>query len=218
MAECVPVQVNRFHPQVATVRAAARVIRSGEVIAARTDTLYGLLADVRRQRSLRALFRLKERPETKPILVLVDSMRRVREIACDVPDVFDVVAKAFWPGPLTIVLTARPEHRGILTGGKSTVGIRWPRSPLVAALVRQSGCPLTGTSANLSGRAGATSVQDVRRQLGRRLPLLLDSGPVDRPQASTVLDLVSGQPRILRAGRISDAAIARVLRGSGHQS
>ncbi len=207
------VPVNHFCPQVGVVRAAARLIRCGEVIAARTDTLYGLFADARRDRSIRSLFRLKGRPETKPVLVLIDSLARVREIACDIPGEFDVVAQSFWPGPLTIVLTAKPDFRGILTAGRDTVAIRLPRSALVRALVRQAGCPLTGTSANLSGRKGARSADEVYRQMGRRLPLLLDSGSVERPQGSTILDLSSGNPRILRTGRISSVAVGRVLPG-----
>ncbi len=210
---CVRIQVNCLRPQVGVVRFAARAIRCGAVVAARTDTLYGLLADARRDRSLRALFRLKGRPETKPILVLIDRLSRVHEIACDIPEGFYAVAEAFWPGPLTVVLTAKPEFRGLLTAGKDTVAVRLPGSPLARALARQAGCPLTGTSANLSGRPGARSPDEVRRQLGRRLPLLLDSGSVGRPQASTILDLASGEPRILRAGPIGAAALGGVLPG-----
>lgn len=201
-----------LRPGVEAVRRGAEAIRRGEVIAAPTDTLYGLLADARNERALRRLFRVKGRPEGKPILLLIDMLSRVRQIARDIPDEFHAVAEAFWPGPLTIVLPAKPEISGIVTAGRGTVAVRLPRSPLVRALSRQANCPLSGTSANLSGRVGARSATEVCSQLGARLPLVLDAGRVARPLPSTILDLASGRPRILREGRIGPAAIGRALR------
>lgn len=195
-----------------TIRRGAEAIRRGRVIAAPTDTLYGLLADARSERALRAIFRAKRRPGTKPILLLVDSLARVRQVARAAPRAFFPLADAFWPGPLTMVLHARGDLPSMVTAGLKTVAVRLPRSPLVRALARHSNCPLTGTSANLSGRAGARSADEVDAQLGDRLHLILDSGRVTRPVPSTILDLSSTEPRILREGRIGAAEIKRVLR------
>ncbi len=182
------------------------------MIAAPTDTLYGLLADARSERALRAIFRVKRRPADKPILLLVDSLARARQVTRRPPSVFATLASAFWPGPLTMVLPARGSLPAMVTAGLDTVALRLPCSPLVRAIARQASCPLTGTSANLSGRAGARSADEVQAQLGDRLPLILDSGRVMHPVPSTILDLASPEPRILREGRIGAAEIKRVLR------
>ena len=215
MVCCARVAVDTTRPDLATVRRASLAIRRGEVVAARTDTVYGLLADATEARALRSVFRAKGRPQGKPVLVLVDRLARVRDVAERLPGGFDAVAAAFWPGPLTIVLPARPQVRGPLTAGLATVAVRLPRSPLVRALCRHSNRPLTGTSANLSGRQGARSADEVWAQLGSRIPLLLDSGACPRPLPSTILDLASERPRVLRDGPVTRAAIRRALRRAG---
>ena len=215
MPGCARLRVNALRPEAAVTRRGAEAIRHGKVIAAPTDTLYGLLADARNRKALRQVFRIKGRAESKPVLLLIDSRRQISGIAREIPVAFEVLADAFWPGPLTMVLPARPEIPAIVTAGRDTVAVRLPRSPLVRALARQAGCPLTGTSANLSGRAGARSASEVSAQLGPRLPLLLDAGRVARPVPSTIVDLASGRPRMLREGRIGAADLARVLRRSG---
>ncbi len=181
------------------------------MVAAMTDTLYGLLADARNERALTRVFRAKGRPDNRPVLLLVDRLSRVDEIARDLPEAFFVLARTFWPGPLTMVLRGRPEVSSKVTAGRDSVAVRLPRSPLVRALARQSGCPLTGTSANLSGRAGARTADEVCAQLGTRLSLALDSGRVARPVASTILDLTSPRPTVLREGRVRQSEIARAL-------
>ena len=215
MLGCARLRVNALCPEAGVARRGAELIRRGNVIAAPTDTLYGLLANARNHKALHEVFRIKGRPESKPVLLLIDSRRQIPGIAREIPNEFDALADAFWPGPLTMVLPARPEIPAIVTAGRDTVAVRLPRSPLVRALARQASCPLTGTSANLSGRAGARSASEVFAQLGRRLPLLLDAGRVDRPVPSTIVDLASGRPRILRQGRIGAAEIFRVLGRSG---
>lgn len=208
-------RVNVHRPEASIVRRAAETIRRGGVVAAPTDTLYGLLADARRPAAVREVFRIKRRPAHKPVLLLMDSLGRVRRVAHELPDALDAVAAAFWPGPLTVVLPARPDVPRSVTAGLSTVAVRVPRSPLVRALVRQAACPLTGTSANLSGRSGATTAREVFAQLGGRVTMLLDAGRVARPVPSTIVDLSSGTPCLLREGCIGQDAIDRVLLRAG---
>ena len=205
--------MNSRWPDLAAIRRAAGMIRRGEVIAAPTDTLYGLLADARNPRALRRIFLVKGRSKAKPILLLVDSAATARRLATEIPETFPALAEAFWPGPLTIVLRARERLSPLVTAGRGTVAVRVPRSPLVAALARHTQRPLTGTSANLSGRPGARSADEVCAQLQARLPLVLDAGKVARPVPSTVLDLASGKPRVLRPGVVSAAQIERALQG-----
>lgn len=203
--------MNSRWPHLAAIRRGAEAIRQGQVIAAPTDTLYGLLADARNPRALRKIFRVKQRSKAKPILLLVDSVAMAERLAADIPDAFPILADAFWPGPLTMVLRAKESLSRIVTAGMGTVAIRLPRSPLVTALARHTKRPLTGTSANLSGRVGARSADEVCAQLGARLPLVLDAGKVARAEPSTVLDLVSGTPQVLRRGVVTSAQIERAL-------
>lgn len=198
-------------PSLEAARRAARAIRQGEVVAARTDTLYGLLADAGNETVLRRLFRLKGRPENKPILVLIDSVDRLDGIVRKKPPAFLALASQFWPGPLTLVLPAQPHLPELLTAGTGTVAVRLPRSPLVRGLARLARRALTGTSANRSGIPGARSAEEVAAHFGRRLPLILDSGRVARAEPSTIVDLAAGQPRVLREGRIPAALVLRAL-------
>lgn len=210
--ERIPVECDRPAPE--TVRRAAAAIRRGALVAAPTDTLYGLLADALNPQAVSKLFRAKGRPESKPILLLIDSFEALPCLVGTLPAAFAPLAQRFWPGPLTLVLPADARVPEAVTAGTGTVAVRLPSSSLVRDLARRAKCPLTGTSANRSGRIGARSGREVARQLGSRVRLVLDAGPVSRPEPSTILDLCSDEPRILRPGRIRLPEIQRAL-GSG---
>lgn len=211
MQECARLPVNARCPPLDAVRRASSLIRLGHVVAVRTDTLYGLLADASDEAAVRRVFRAKGRPENKPILVLVDSRTQLARLVRGFPPEFAVLARAFWPGPLTMVLPASDRASSLVTAGLGTVAVRQPNSPLVRSLARHAGRALTGTSANLSGRRGARSADEVVSQLRYRVPLVLDSGRVSKSDPSTIVDLTAGPPRILRQGRVSQAAIERAL-------
>src|SRR3954462_233344 len=127
------------------------VLRAGGVIGFPTDTAYGLGADAFNDRAVSQIFELKGRPETKPILLLVDSLEMAKRITRPLP-ILDSVAQAFWPGPLTLVLPADPSVPTSVTAGTETVGVRWPVAPFATELTKRLGNPVTATSANLSGR------------------------------------------------------------------
>ena len=211
MIECARLPANASCPPLDAVRRASSLIRCGHVVAARTDTLYGLLADASNEAAVRRVFRAKGRPESKPILVLVDSRAQLARLVRSFPPEFSVLARAFWPGPLTLVLPASDRASASVTASTGTVAIRQPNSPLVRAVARHAGRALTGTSANLSGRLGARSAGEVVSQLRFRVPLVLDSGRVSTSDPSTIVDLTAGRPRILRQGRVSRAAIEFAL-------
>ena len=211
MRECARLPVNASAPPLGALRRASSEIRRGRVVAVRTDTLYGLLADASNAAALRRVFLAKGRPESKPILLLVDSEAQLARLVRYFPPEFAPLARAFWPGPLTMVLPASSRVPSLVTAGSGTVAVRRPASPLVRCLARHAGCALTGTSANRSGRGGARSAGEVVSQLRFRVPLVLDSGRVSEPEPSTIVDLTTGLPRILRQGRVSRAAIERTL-------
>ena len=211
MNECARLPVNAICPPLDAVRRASSLIRHGKVVAVRTDTLYGLLADASNEAAVRRVFRAKGRPESKPILVLVDSRAQLAPLVRCFPPEFSVLERAFWPGPLTVVLPASDRASSLVTAGTVTVAARQPSSPLVRSLARHAGRALTGTSANRSGRQGARSADEVVAQLRFRVPLVLDSGHVSRSDPSTIVDLTGDVPRILRRGRVSRAAIESAL-------
>ena len=207
MARCERLAVDLLRPERAVVARAARVIRAGGVAAVPTDTLYGLAADPFNAAAVKKLFRIKRRPENMPILLLVDSLQRMENLVARTPEGFRSLAARFWPGPLTMILPARPGVPCAVTAGSGTVAVRLPRSALIRSLVRLARRPLTGTSANLSGRAGGRSADEADRQLGALLDLLLDAGSAKRALPSTIVDLSGRAPRVVRSGAIPAAAI-----------
>ena len=211
MHACARLPVNAITPPLGVLRRASSEIRRGRVVAARTDTLYGLLADACNEAALRRVFRAKGRPESKPILLLVDSKAQLARLVRYFPPEFAALARAFWPGPLTMVLPASSRVPSLVTAGSGTVAVRQPASPLVRCLARHAGCALTGTSANRSGRIGARSADEVVSQLRFRVPLVLDSGRVAQSSPSTIVDLTTPGSPILRQGRVSRAEIERAL-------
>jgi L-threonylcarbamoyladenylate synthase len=186
-------------------------LRAGGVIGFPTDTAYGLGADPFNESALRSIFAIKGRPESKPILLLVNSMAMAENVV-SVSDMASAVAKRFWPGPLTMILPARPNVPVLVTAGTGTVGIRWPKAPFAERLLRAMDGPITATSANRSGLPSAVTAEEVRVQLQERLELLVDGGELPERGGSTLLDLTVVPPRILREGPISKAELDDVLK------
>ena len=206
-------EVFRIHPDRPSwplIRRVARLIREGEVVAVPTDTVYGLAADPFRKGVAESIFEIKQRPESNPILLLIDSLEQLSDVARDISPAVRRIAAAFWPGPLTIVAPASPRVPAAITTGTGTVAVRLPAAALIRRLIRASGCPLTGTSANLSGSPAATSADQVKRGLSGRVYHIVDGGRSRLPQPSTILDLTS-EPKIVRQGAVSWTELAKHL-------
>jgi L-threonylcarbamoyladenylate synthase len=191
-------------------------LRAGGVIAFPTDTAYGLGADPFCESAVRRLFEIKGRPETKPILVLVDSMEMVNQIAdcASLSSIVESLARRFWPGPLTLVLPALGNVPRLVTAATGSIGVRLPQAEFARRLIRALGRPITATSANKSGQPSTASAAEVLAQLGEDLELLVDGGTLTSPQASTVLDLTVSPPAILREGPVLRAALREALTGN----
>ncbi len=205
------ITIHPFRPQWSCLRTAASAIRRGEVVAIPTDTFYGLAADPFQPKAVEQIFQIKKRPETKPILLLIASTNQLRGLVRDVPATFHALAARFWPGPLTIILPAAAGVLAAVTAGTGSVAVRLPAAAVPRALARAVGRPLTGTSANLSGRPAARTARDVASQLGASVYHILDGGRARSREASTILDL-SGPPRIVRPGAIPESALEPYLR------
>lgn len=201
------------------VSAAVEVLKRGGVVAVPTDTLYGLAARALDEAAVRRVFAIKGRPEGMALPVLIADTDDLAKYSVDVPDSAWKLARRFWPGPLTLVLRKASVVPHVVTGGADTVGLRVPNSELVRRIIRELGAPITGTSANRTGKPGLTTAEDVMRELGGLVDLVLDIGPIISDYhgaASTVLDILAQPPLILREGPVSaediEAACGIVVR------
>jgi L-threonylcarbamoyladenylate synthase len=196
------------------VRAAA-LLRQAELVAFPTETVYGLGADASNLKALSKLYATKGRPADHPVIVHLFNFDQVNEWAIDVPDFLEPLAQRFWPGPLTVVLRRSARVLDQVTGGQDTVALRVPAHPIALALLREFGGGLAAPSANRFGRISPTRAEDVTRDLGEAVSLVLDGGACQVGIESTILDLsVGGTARILRPGMILGADIEAVIAGA----
>jgi L-threonylcarbamoyladenylate synthase len=186
-------------------------LRSGGVIAFPTDTAYGLGADPFNDHAVRRIFELKGRPETKPILLLVNSIAMARSIAILSKRAL-ALAKRFWPGPLTMILPAREAVPELVTAGTGTIGIRWPNAAFALRLLDALNHPITATSANRSGTPASVTAGEVCAQFGDTIDVVVDGGVLPARGGSTLLDLTVTPARILREGPIAEAELSEILR------
>ncbi|MCX7032514.1 MAG: L-threonylcarbamoyladenylate synthase [Arenimonas sp.] len=186
---------------------ALAALRRGDVIGLPTETVYGLAADASRPEAVRRIFELKGRPADHPLIVHVANARQLERWARDIPEAARVLAAAFWPGPLTLILRKQPGVPDEVTGGQPTVGLRCPAHPMALALLHEFDGGLAAPSANRFGHVSPTSAAHVRDEFGDAVPVVLDGGDCEVGIESTILDLSGATPRILRPGRITRAQI-----------
>lgn len=200
------------------IREAAEALRRGELVAMPTETVYGLAADARNPEALRRVFALKGRPSNHPLIVHLPDARQLGAWAREVPEAAQRLAAAFWPGPLTLVLPVREDVPVEVTGGQDSIALRVPAHPLARALLEAFGGGVAAPSANRFGRVSPTRAEDVRAEFGGALPLVLDGGPCPVGIESTIVDLCSPTPAILRPGMISAEKIAALIGPLGPNS
>lgn len=206
-------QVDPRNPQPVPIGEAAEVIAGGGIVAFPTRNLYGLGADALNGRAVENIFRIKRRTPQKPLLVLIKHRSELQRIVRNVPPAASILMDRFWPGGLTIVFEAKPELPHLLTAGSGKIGVRLPAHPVAAALVRAAFHPVTGTSANISGEAGCSSLSQLAPSIRDCVDLILDAGPLPPGIGSTVMDVTVEPFRILREGSISAQDLFRALEG-----
>ena len=181
---------------------AVAVLKNGGVVAIPTDTLYGLAADVFNTAALDRVFAVKGRPDDLALPVLVSGWEQVKRVAENFPPQAQNLAERFWPGGLTLVVQKIPGLPDRLTAGGPTVAVRMPGHPVPIQLIDGLGGPITGTSANISGGADLLTLAELTDQIGSRVDYIVKSGPEPGGTASTVIDITSGHPKLLRDGAI----------------
>ena len=184
------------------VKRAAELLRAGGVVALPTETVYGLAANALDASAVEKIYEAKGRPKHNPIIVHVASLEMARGCASAWPESANKLAKAFWPGPLTIVLPRAKKIPGIVTADGETVGIRWPSHPFMQAVIRECGFPLAAPSANRASEVSPTNAEHARKNLGDKIPLIVDGGQSQVGIESTVVDLTTTPPQVLRPGMI----------------
>jgi L-threonylcarbamoyladenylate synthase len=193
------------------VNRATELLRAGEVVALPTETVYGLAANACNAQAVERIFEIKGRPSHNPIIVHVAGIDMARACVAAWPKIAESLARSFWPGPLTLVLERSGAIPDIVTAGGATVGVRWPSHPFIQAVIRRCGFPLAAPSANPSNELSPTNASHVQKKLGSQLPLIVDGGQCQVGIESTVLDLTTQPPRVLRPGMIHDSALLSVL-------
>ncbi len=190
---------------------AVQILTNGGLVAFPTETVYGLGADATNQVAVEKIFAAKERPHNHPLIVHLATIDEVTNWARDFPETAQRLSAAFWPGPLTMILTKQPQVLDVVTGKQATIGLRMPQHPVAQALLKAFGRGIAAPSANKFTRISPTTATAVREELGTAVDLILDGGDCRVGLESTIVDLSQGLPVILRPGMISAADIATVL-------
>lgn len=200
-----------LQPNPEGIDTAAQLLRAGEVVAIPTETVYGLAADALNADAVSSIFVAKGRPSDNPLIVHIADISDWEPLVTDIPDSARRLAEAYWPGPLTIILPASERVPKVVTGGLSTVAVRFPAHPIAQAIILHSGCPLAAPSANLSGSPSPTNMQRVAEDMNGRVAAILDGGDCAVGVESTVIDLCHTPPRLLRPGGVTPEMLTDVL-------
>ncbi len=185
------------------VNKAADFILSGRLVAFPTESFYGLGVDATNEDAIKRLFLIKQRELNRPILILISSEAVLSRFVERIPPVAYQLMEEFWPGGLTLVFEAGQKLSPLLTGGTGKIGIRVSSHPVVMSLTRAVGRPISGTSANISGKSACIDASEVLKVFGDRVDFTLDGGRLEGKTGSTVLDVTVCPPKILRRGIIT---------------
>jgi L-threonylcarbamoyladenylate synthase len=181
---------------------AAAVIRAGGIVAFPTETSYGLAVDPLNPDALGRLFQAKQRPDTKPVLVLVDAMANLTRLVSHIPPRFNNLIDTFWPGPLTLIFPARYGLPDLLTGRSGTIGVRMSSNHVAQSISAKAGGAITATSANISGDAPALAIDELDESLCSQVDLIVDGGRSASTSCSTIVTESGGQLTLVRRGCI----------------
>lgn len=193
------------------IQQAAIIIKSGDIVAFPTETVYGLGADALNPRAVKKIFQVKGRPADNPLILHVSNITDIYPLVEYFPEEYIHLMKSLWPGPLTLLFKKSPIVPHIVTGGLDTVAIRIPNNPIALELIEKAQTPIAAPSANLSGKPSPTNAQRVYEDFNTKIPLILDGGKTKIGVESTVLNIVIDPPTILRPGGITYETLKKYL-------
>lgn len=192
-------------------------LKEGKVIAYPTDTFYGLGADPLNKTAVSEIFRIKNRPEEKPILVLIHSEQQLDSLVETISKEAKQLIEKLWPGPLTLIFRSKNHLPENLTAYTGTLGIRMPNNLFARNFLKAVGHPLTATSANLSASKNLTTAKEVREHFGQKVPIIIDGGKPTGDKSSTILDTTVSPPRLIRSGACPKEKIEATLKLKIHK-
>ena len=193
------------------ISGAAQILREGGLVAIPTETVYGLGANGLDGQAVQRIFEVKGRPQDNPLILHLTGPQWLPRYCADIPPLAYVLARKFWPGPLTMILKRKPIVPDETTAGLDTVGVRCPNHPVTLSIIREAGIPIAAPSANLSGRPSCTCAQDVMDDIGGKIEGIVDGGPCSVGVESTILDLTTTPPRLLRPGGLALEALEQII-------
>lgn len=211
MIETQILNVSQTQPDYKAIHFAAEILRLGGLVAFPTETVYGLGADAFNSNAVQKIFEAKGRPADNPLIVHISKLDQLDELTDNIPELGKILTQAFWPGPLTIVVNSSPFVPKIVTGGLDTVAVRMPKHNVALRLIDVLDRPIVGPSANISGKPSPTTAQHVHQDLNGKIDLILDAGRCDIGVESTVVDVTSQPPLILRFGGLTRERIEQLI-------
>ena len=200
-------RINSKKPDDVIIERASSLIRSGEIVAFPTETVYGLGANALDPLAISKIYQIKGRPSDNPLIVHIGDLNMLSGLVSTIPPREMRMIKKFWPGPITLIFKKSKSVPKITTGGLGTVAVRMPRNKIALALIKRSGLPIAAPSANLSGKPSPTNASHVKEDLDGKVKLILDGGRTEIGIESTVIDMTPRIPVILRPGGISKERI-----------
>lgn len=205
------IATNPLDPDPGAVASAVSALASGELVIIPTDTVYGVACRADDEQAVRALFAAKRRPLSKPLPLLLRDAGALDSVSSELPDRVRKLAKALWPGPLTLVVRKSAAVSDLVTAGQATVGVRVPNLPLATAVLAACDFPVAVTSANISDEQPAVAVEELPVELLEAVAIVLDAGRCPGEVPSTVVDVTTVPPRILRQGPVTEADIESAM-------
>jgi len=197
------------------VKHAVAILRDGGIVAYPTDTIYGLGADIYNDKAVEKVFEVKNRPMSMPLPVLIDNVQQLVDLISGQTAFSRALMKRFWPGALTIIFNKAPKFHSLALAGSDKIGVRVPDHPVARLLIRELGKPIAGTSANLHTGKITLTTDEVRAQMGSHVDYIIDAGRCTGGTESTIVDVTTEPPVILRQGAISENEIMTEYRDKG---
>lgn len=200
-----------LRPTKENIEKACKLLQNGQVVGVPTETVYGLAGDCRNSAAVKRIFEAKGRPQDNPLIVHISSIDMLDGIVSFVPEDAKILAKHFWPGPLTIIMPKGPQVCPETCAGLDSVGVRMPSHPVAREIIAKSRTPFAAPSANLSGKPSPTTAEDVFADMNGRIPMIIDGGACDAGVESTVVSVLNDTPIILRPGVVTKDQMEKVL-------
>jgi L-threonylcarbamoyladenylate synthase len=205
------IRIDPQQPSPQSLISAVEILRVGGLVVYPTETFYGLGVDALNQKAIKKIFAIKRRSFSQPLLILIPDQDYLPRYVNEVPEVARRLMERFWPGPLTLIFFASPRLPSILLGEANKIAIRVSSHPIAQALTKGLNSPITSTSANVSGAQSPFTPEEVSFQLGDKIDLLIDGGRTPGEKPSTIIDVTSSSPQLIREGMVPFSEILTFL-------